>query len=273
MDGLPTSNDDPRLDDWYHTVDLGHGLVSKGVFDHRSVVDRYGIPPSLTGRTVLDVATGDGFFAFELERRGAERVVAVDVPSVGDCDWMPRMRPLLGDAAKDRSWPNHFRMAHAMRGSRVEYRALSVYDLSPYTVGMFDVVFCGSLLLHLQNPLAALAAIRSVTNDMLIVETAVNPAFEHTGEPTLSFGLPGVEQEPGEGNSYWMFSTAALQKMLAYADFPRTEPQGVFLLPPNGPFGTSVVAYTTSPDEPVRLAGAQHPTRLQVEVEAAPAAV
>jgi tRNA (mo5U34)-methyltransferase len=244
MDGLPTSPDDPRLAGWYHTIELGNGLVSKGMFDHRTVIDRYGIPESLEGKTALDVATGDGFFAFELERRGAERVVAVDVPTIGDCDWMPRMRTRLGDSATVRSWPAHFRLAHAMRGSKVEYRAASVYDLSPYTIGTFDLVFCGSLLLHLQNPLGALTAIRSVTNEMLVIETAVNPVFEQTpDEPLASFGYPVPEDEPGERNSYWVFSTCALRRMLAYADFPVTAPQGVFLLPPSGPWGSSVVAY------------------------------
>lgn len=248
MENLPTSPEDPRLEGWYHTVELGNGLVSKGIFDHRSVIDRYGIPQSLKGKTCLDVATGDGFFAFELERRGAERVVAVDVPSIGACDWVPRMRTRLGDSANNRSWPAHFRLAHAMRGSSVEYRPASVYDLSPYNVGTFDVVFCGSLLLHLQNPLGALAAIRSVTNEMLVIETAVDPKFEATPDlPLMSFGYPVAEDEPGETNSYWIFSTNALCKMLTYADFRIIQPQGIFMLPPVGPWGNSVVAYTDVP--------------------------
>ena len=93
---LPTRPDDPRLQGWYHTIVLGNGLVSKGAYDLRSVVDCYGIPKSLRGKEVLDVATGDGFFAFEMEQRGADRVVAIDVARVGDCDWTPRMRSLLG---------------------------------------------------------------------------------------------------------------------------------------------------------------------------------
>ncbi len=75
-DNLPTQPDDPRLDQWYHTIDLGNGLTTRGIFDHRSVVHCYGLPESLEGKTCLDVGTGDGFFAFEMERRGAARVVA-----------------------------------------------------------------------------------------------------------------------------------------------------------------------------------------------------
>lgn len=240
---LPSTPDDPRLYGWYHTIELGHGMVSKGQFDHRPVVDRYGIPASLAGKTVLDVATGDGFWAFELEGRGAERVVAIDVPRIGECDWLPRMRSRIGDAVQWEPWPEHFRMAHQLRDSKVEYKFCNVYDLSPYTVGVFDVVFCGSLLVHLQDPMRALHAIRSVTSKMLVIETVSDAMFDdRPHDPLLYFGYPGEEKDPGEYNSYWLISPAALEKMLVYADFKSVERQGSFDLPPNGPRVTALVA-------------------------------
>jgi tRNA (mo5U34)-methyltransferase len=243
---LPTRPEDPRLEGWYHTIELGNGLVSKGAFDLRSVVDRYGIPASLKGKEVLDVATGDGFFAFEMEDRGAERVVAIDVARVGDCDWTPRMRSLIGPFAGNDAWPAHFRMAHRMRRSQVEYRHCSVYDLSPYTVGTFDVVFCGSLLVHLQSPLLALHAIRSVTRELAIIETAAIPELDEKfpGRPLLSFGYQGEEATPGENTAYWILSTAALEAMMRYAAFD-PEPQGTFALPPVGSIATAVVGRPT----------------------------
>lgn len=233
MIDLPTRQDDPRLDGWYHTIDLGHGLTSRGYYDLRPVVDRYGIPTSLRGMEVLDVGTGDGFFAFEMERRGADRVTAIDVARIGDCDFVPHMQARLGGYADSDHWPRHFRMAAAMRGSRVRYQHCSVYDLSPYTVGTFDLVFCGSLLLHLQNPLQALHAIRSVTREMAIVESAIDPEFEEKfpGRPLVSFGYQGEETNPGENTAYWILSGAALDKMLRYAGFTDVEPQGTFALP------------------------------------------
>jgi tRNA (mo5U34)-methyltransferase len=243
---LPTDPEDPRLKGWYHTIELGDGLVTRGVFDHRPVVDLYGLPPSLEGRTVLDVGTGDGFFAFEMERRGAERVVAVDVPNLWECDWLPRMRARTGEAMKKNdSWPTHFRMAQAMRGSQVEYKHCSVYELSPDELGLFDLVFCGSLLLHLQNPLQALCRIRSVTRGMAIIETAIDAALEnaHPDQPYVHFGSPGPEKEMGEDNVFWFTTTRALRRMLEYADFPRTQPRGVFDLSATGPRVTSVRAY------------------------------
>lgn len=245
MSARVTDPDDPRLSGWYHTMDFGGGLVTSGVYDHRPNVHRYGIPESLAGKTCLDVGTADGFFAFEMERRGAERVVAVDLASIGDCDWVPRMKVQIGGVATDHSWPERFHLAAEMLGSKVEHRFCSIYELSPYTVGRFDVVFCGSLLLHLQNPLEALIHIRSVTDEMAIVETTVERELEERapGEPLMLFGSPDKEREAGEHNVHWRFTTAALQRMLAYADFSETVPQGLFELSPTGPTGTAVVAY------------------------------
>ena len=55
---------------WYHTLELPGGIVTPGWFDLRGVVDR--LPwPDVRGKRCLDVGTYDGFYAFELERRGA----------------------------------------------------------------------------------------------------------------------------------------------------------------------------------------------------------
>jgi len=237
--------DDPRLQGWYHTIELGDGLVSDAVFDHRPVIDCYGLPESLEGKTCLDIGTGDGFFAFEMERRGAERVVAIDVPRLGDCDWLPRMRSRLGPLTDNQSWPSHFRLAHELRESSVEYKFCSIYELSPWAVGMFDVVFCGSLLLHLQQPLQALINIRSVTSEIAVVETAVDPVLERESadRPLMSFGCPHIEDETGERNVFWQFTTAALRRMMQYADFAETTARPLFELPPGGIHSTSVVGY------------------------------
>jgi tRNA (mo5U34)-methyltransferase len=155
VDDQPTRPDDPRLDHWYHTIELRDGLISKGLHDHRSVVDSYGFPDSLDGKTCLDVATANGCFAFEMERRGAARVVAIDAPRLGDIDWLPQMKSKMAQRLNESLGPGQpqFQMAHALRRSKVEGKLCNVYDLSPETVGSFDVVFCGALLLHLHNPL------------------------------------------------------------------------------------------------------------------------
>jgi tRNA (mo5U34)-methyltransferase len=243
---LPMQPDDPRLDQWYHTIELGNGLTSRGLYDHRPILHCYGLPESLEGKICLDVGTGDGFFAFEMERRGAARVVAIDIARCEDCDVLPqiRARMQLADEGPHRF---KFQMAHTMRRSRVEFKLCNVYDLSPETVGMFDVVFCGSLLLHLQNPLKALSNIRSVTREMAIIDTLIDEELEgkFPEKPYLTFGIRHVEVVLGENCVYWMFTIKALEDMLAYAGFAETQCRKPFRLPPPGRLATAIAAYPT----------------------------
>jgi len=236
---LPTHQDDPRLQGWYHTIELGGGLVSRAIYDHRSVVDRYGLPPSLVGKTALDVGTFDGFWAFELERRGADRVVAIDVENIGAFDWLPAAKKALGARVSEES---HFPLAQVMRGSRVKREICSVYDLSPERVGTFDVVFCGDVLLHLWNPLKALVNIRAVTRESAHIQTTIDAGLEaaYPDVPVLRFGQRGFEATPGEQCTYWIFNSAALSQMMEYAGFEVREPQGTFQIP-GGPLSTCVV--------------------------------
>jgi 2-polyprenyl-3-methyl-5-hydroxy-6-metoxy-1,4-benzoquinol methylase len=256
IDPLPTQADDPRLCDgrWSQTIELAPGIVTRNAeYDPRPIVDQVGLPPSLAGKTALDVGTADGFWAFEMERRGADPVIAIDVIRAGEFDILPIHR-----ARKPKDWDDeihhmvtNFATAQAMRKSRVHYIGCSVYNLSPETLGTFDVVYCGSLLLHLHNPLRALINIRSVTREMAIIETFSLPVDDPVekmfpDQPYMTFGALGWEDgQPGALNCYWRFTTKALCDMLTYAGFASVEPRGKMEL--TGPKGnrtpiTAVVA-------------------------------
>src|SRR6058998_1138514 len=56
---------------WWHTIDLGGGIVTPGASDNLRTLPQLGLPERLDGKTVLDVGAWDGFFSFEAERRGA----------------------------------------------------------------------------------------------------------------------------------------------------------------------------------------------------------
>ncbi|MFL5826940.1 MAG: hypothetical protein ACJ76V_10495, partial [Thermoleophilaceae bacterium] len=77
---------------WYHTMELAPGHVTPGFVDTRGIVESYGLPERMDGMRALDVGTWDGFWAFEMERRGAE-VVALDLDDERELDWPPRRRP------------------------------------------------------------------------------------------------------------------------------------------------------------------------------------
>ena len=148
---------------WYHTIELAPGVETPGWFDLRHIVGH--LPwPDVRGKRCLDVATYDGFFAFEMERRGAAEVVATDIASHAEWDWLPRARAdglrYLEQAAGTKG--RGFEIASEALGSSVERQFVNVYDLDPQSVGRFDVVLCGSLLLHLRDPFRALEAIHGV---------------------------------------------------------------------------------------------------------------
>lgn len=245
----PSSMDDPRLVGWYHTIDLGDGLRSTGRYDLRSTVDRHGLPESLAGKSALDVGTADGFWAFEMERRGADRIVGMDIEMLTDFDYLPAVRETLRPTLS-RPLDRHFWFSHALLASAAEHLDCSVYELSPASVGIFDVVFCGSLLLHLMNPLEALVHIRSVTREMAVVATQLSEDAETLApdQPLLEFGnrrpdLAGSIPLLGASCVYWLLNTTSLRELMEYAGFSRTEALEPVALPPMGERCAVVVGY------------------------------
>src|SRR5690349_11667558 len=77
---------------WYHSIDMGDGIVTPGHYDHRPYLHYYGIPENLSGKKVIDIGAASGFFSFECERRGAQ-VTATDLPTWFEHDFGPNYRP------------------------------------------------------------------------------------------------------------------------------------------------------------------------------------
>lgn len=142
---------------WYHSMELAPGVVTDGEFDLSGVVRKYGVPEDLTGKRVIDVATFNGYWAFEFERRGAE-VMALDLSGAEEIDW-PALRPRH---INETPLSEGFHLAHAIYESSVTRVERSVYDVSSDDVGTFDLVFCGSMLIHLKNQFKALEQMRSL---------------------------------------------------------------------------------------------------------------
>jgi tRNA (mo5U34)-methyltransferase len=105
---------------WFHTIDLGAGIITPGMDDTPSKLKRLHLPENLAGTSVLDIGAFDGFFSFEAERRGASRVVAADNPA-----WT--------------TWPTKkagFDLAKRVFKSNVEEIQIDVMDLSPAKIGV-----------------------------------------------------------------------------------------------------------------------------------------
>jgi tRNA (mo5U34)-methyltransferase len=176
---------------WYHSLTLPGDLVTPGSFDTRDELERLPFPASLAGKRCLDVATADGFWAFEMERRGAAEVIATDVlPS--RLDWPGNaISPSVNGATS--SQPRPFDIAHDAFESRVQWREASVYELDPNDIGEFDFVFMGSLLGHLRDPVAALSAVASVVRGELLSVDAISAPLTlvHPRQPVARFEAAG----------------------------------------------------------------------------------
>jgi hypothetical protein len=124
---------------WWHTIELAPGVVTPGWWDLRPTAARLPWPGSLAGLRCLDVGTMDGFWAFELERRGAGEVHAIDLvdPAKQDAPYDQRLKRDPTPLAQLRG--QSFRAAAELLGSHVQYHDLNVYDLDPGGIGQFDL--------------------------------------------------------------------------------------------------------------------------------------
>jgi tRNA (mo5U34)-methyltransferase len=205
--------------DWYHTLELAPDLVTDGWFDLRGYVGHYGLPDRMEGMRVLEVGTWDGFWAFEMERRGAE-VVAIDLDDERDLDWPPRRRPA---AFRDAPRGEGFRLARELLGSSVERIDCSIYRATPEELGTFDLVFCGTVLIHLRDQLLALERIANLCSGTFI------SAEEYDRLSGLvPFPVSRYRADRDSDVVFWQPSARTWKRMLSSAGFDRVEEQARF---------------------------------------------
>lgn len=187
---------------WFHTMDLGNGVQTKGIYDPRSCLPLLGLPEDLTGKRVLDIGAWDGFYSFECERRGAESVLATDSFCWNGDGW----------GTKD-----GFNLAHQALNSGVKDMEIDVLDIAPQNVGQFDVVLCLGVLYHMRHPLLCLERVAAVASDFLILETEV--ALLSVGRPAMAFY---ENSELNKDNTNWCGpNLACVTAMLRMAGFER----------------------------------------------------
>ncbi|MEJ1159864.1 TIGR04290 family methyltransferase [Prosthecomicrobium sp. N25] len=218
-----TSTDDIRrraeaLGPWFHNIQLAEGvwtapdhfLGDYPAFKWRTF--EHAIPADLSGRTVLDIGCNGGFYAMEMKRRGADRVLAVDF----DEDYLAQARFAAGVAGLD-----------------IEFRQLSVYDVA--SLGeRFDVVLFMGVLYHLRHPLLALDLIHEhVARDLLVFQSMQRGSgevdavaydyeftetdhFDRPGYPKLHFIEHDYAHDP---TNWWAPNRACTEAMLRSAGF------------------------------------------------------
>lgn len=214
---------------WYHTFDFGNGIKTPGQFDHAPILHCYKLPESLAGKRVLDVATFDGFWAFEFEKRGASEVVALDVAKPSDCDFPPQRRASATGEEMAATFGKGFAIAHEQFNSRVQRVFCNVYDLTPEVAGTFDIVHTGDFLVHLNSPVKALQRIAGVVTGYALISEVYFPALDALGFRHYAEYLGGQEDV-----TWWKLGKNTLKQMVLDAGFSRVEEVADFSYGPTG---------------------------------------
>jgi tRNA (mo5U34)-methyltransferase len=207
-----------RVPLWFHTFSLdGDALYTPGVArDHRYRIPA--LPADLTGRSVLDVGTFDGFYAFLAEARGARRVVAVDNEQYRD--WV---RARWGVELKG---GEGFRAIAELLRSAVEYRRLDAFHLD--LLGeRFDLIFCFGILHRVENPLGLLQVLRRrlAAEGEVLVETYGVANRDLEDEAAIRVFEPG-EVYARDEFVYWGFAGESLGRLARHAGFGSLEVTG-----------------------------------------------
>jgi tRNA (mo5U34)-methyltransferase len=203
---------------WFHNIDLGGGVRTAPdhfLGDYPAIKWRcfaHAIPADLTGRSVLDIGCNGGFYAIEMKRRGAARVLGID---------------------SDEAYLAQARFAAEVTGQAIEFRRLSVYDVGALRE-RFDLVLFMGVLYHLRHPLLALDLVHEhAARDLLVFQSMqrgcaeVEPlAEDYPFEATAPFDRPGfpklhfVERRYArDPTNWWVPNRACAEAMLRSAGF------------------------------------------------------
>jgi tRNA (mo5U34)-methyltransferase len=157
-------------------------------------------------------------------------VVALDVDDPLKLDWPYDWRRSGPEvvAHDGRLNGTHYAQAAAALGAAATRVCASVYELDPEAHGRFDVVVCGALLLHLQDPVRALEAIREVCAGELLLVEHLDPVLELVARRVC------CARFAPEGDQWWRANSAGLVALLQRAGFELTWVGRRFLVP-HGP--------------------------------------
>ena len=173
---------------------------------------RHALPEDLTGKSVLDIGCNAGFYSFEMERRGASRVVGIDA---------------------DERYLGQARFAAEVTGSKVEFRHLPVWQVAQLGE-RFDLVIFMGVLYHLRHPLLALDLIHEhVAKDLFLFQSMQRGSQEITPvEENYEFTAPAPFDEPGypklhfvehrysyDQTNWWIPNRACAEAMLRSSGF------------------------------------------------------
>lgn len=235
---------------WYHTIDLPGGIVTPGLYDYRDSLAGFQFPDDMRGKTVLDVGSATGFFAFEFERRGAQ-VVSVELPSLECLDRFPgqetssllrKIQHMIVPHSADRlgmlvheysAQELHYYMLDApfqlcarLLNSRVERRYSTIYELSAERLGQagFDFVFLGDILVHTLRPFDAIVAAAGMCRGALVVAQMMPGEPEDAPAMIYQGGRNPLEDDI----CWWLPNEQCFRQILLKLGFATAEVAGTY---------------------------------------------
>lgn len=183
---------------WYQSIKLTDDYVTPGETGTAEVdkLDMMGLPLSLEGLSILDVGCNEGFYSFELEKRGAAPILAID---------------------KDQSATDKFALVSQFFKSKVEFRQVDLMDLDPAEVGQFDIVLCLAVFHHLKYPFQAVDRLYELTKKTLLLEVVEAIPEKHSEQSCL------VRKLSKRGNLQLLPTRVFLKEILKRAGFSAVE--------------------------------------------------
>jgi 2-polyprenyl-3-methyl-5-hydroxy-6-metoxy-1,4-benzoquinol methylase len=216
---------------WYHSYYFDNGFTQHGDYDIGADVEKYRFPQNMSGISVLDIGTGGGWFATYFEQLGAD-VTVTDARGYCDFDRFGRdSYPLVSSekAEPDRVLPDGraiyyspvsqgFWIMKDLLGLKANYVNARVYEISPELFGgrKFDLVFMGSVLMHLRDPIGALMAAHSVCKGRFIATTYMLPDNPEINEPIMR-----MWENAADGISWWIPNRLCLKQWLLASGFSK----------------------------------------------------
>src|SRR5712671_1513651 len=177
-----------ELGEWFHNIDLmgtptapGHFLGDFPRVKWKNIAPA--LPEDLSGATVLDIGCNAGFYSVELKRRGARRVLGVDV---------------------DDRYLTQARFVASVLGLEIEFEKRSVYEVDQIA-GQFDYVLFMGVFYHLRYPLLALDKVIKKVGGHLIFQTMLRGSkHAYPVKPNYDFWNKKIFTDPDFPAAYFI---------------------------------------------------------------------
>jgi 2-polyprenyl-3-methyl-5-hydroxy-6-metoxy-1,4-benzoquinol methylase len=188
--------------DFYHSLNIpGIGEV-KGQWDLRGGERNYTGSVDLNGKNVLEVGPASGYMTFWMERQGA-KLTCLDLSEDHKWDFVPFQDVDID--AHNSARKTHLQRLHNswwftrnLFGSKADVAYGTIYDLDK-SLGDFDVVTLGSILLHLRDPFGAISKAASVAKDTIIITDVAEEQFfskkPHMWAEKALYFIPRMEEK------------------------------------------------------------------------------